>query len=186
MNYLDIIFAIPLLWGLYKGITRGLIVEAATLAAFFLAIWISMHFCDWLAGIFHEKFGATTEYLPLIAFSVLFLGTLLLVFFIAKLAERTVKAGGVGWLNKIFGGIFGILKFALILSLLIFIFEAVERSYPMVKGETKTGSLLYGPISKVAPAILPGLKETSITKYLPAPPDTVSIQLKTPALRPGV
>ncbi len=178
MNYLDIIFAIPLLWGLYKGITKGLIVEAATLAAFFLAVWVSMHFCDWLTRIFHDKFGATTEYLPLIAFAVLFLGILVLVFFVAKLAERTVKAGGLSWLNKIFGALFGVLKFALILSLFIFIFEAIERSYPMIKRETKTGSLLYDPIAKVAPAIIPGLKETEITKYLPAPPDTVNVQIK--------
>lgn len=178
VNYLDILFAVPLLWGLYKGFTRGLIVEAATLAAFFLAVWIAVHFCDWLAGVFHEKFGSTTEYLPLIAFAVLFLGVLVLVFFVAKMAQRTVKAGGLGVVNKIFGGIFGMLKFALILSLFIFIFEAIERSYPMIKTDTKKGSLLYDPVAKVAPAVIPGLKEAEITKYIPAPPDSINIKVK--------
>ncbi len=174
MNYLDIIFAIPLLWGLYKGITKGLIVEAATLAAFFLAIWISVHFCDWLTGIFRDHFGSTTEYLPIICFSVMFLGVLILVFFVAKMADKAVKAGGVGWLNKIGGAVFGTLKFALILSLLIFIFEAIGRSYPMIQQDTKTGSLLYGPISKVAPAIIPGLEGSEITKFIP---DTIRVSV---------
>lgn len=178
MNYLDIIFVIPLLWGLYKGVTRGLVVEAATLAAFFLAVWVAVHFCDWLSGIFHEKFGSTTEYLPLIAFAVLFLGVLVLVFFVAKLAERTVKAGGLSVINKLLGGLFGILKFSLILSLVIFIFEAVEKSYPMIRSDTKSGSLLYDPIAKVAPAVIPGLKGAEITKYIPVPPDTIGVQIR--------
>jgi membrane protein required for colicin V production len=165
MNYLDIILIIPLLWGFYKGITRGLIVEAATIAAFFLAIWVAVHFCDWLTGVAHEKFDS--QYLPLIAFAVLFLGVLILVFFVAKLAERTVKAGALGWLNKLAGAVFGVLKFGLILSLVIFISEAIEKSYPFLKGSTKEGSLLYEPVSKIAPAIIPGLEGSEITKYIP-------------------
>ncbi|MCC7301762.1 MAG: CvpA family protein [Bacteroidia bacterium] len=177
MNYLDILFVVPLLWGLYKGITRGLIVEAATLAAFFLAVWVAIHFCDWLTGLLSAKFGAVTEYLPLIAFAVLFLGVLVLVFFVAKMAERTAKSGGLSVINKLFGAVFGMLKFALIISLFIFIFEAVERSYPMINLETKQGSLLYEPISKVAPAVIPGLKETEITRYIPVMPDTLRVNV---------
>lgn len=177
MNYLDIILVIPLLWGFYKGVTRGLIVEAATIAAFFLAIWVAVHFCDWLTKVAHEKFGSTTEYLPLITFAVLFLGVLVLVFFVAKLAENTVKAGSLGWLNKIAGAVFGVLKFGLILSLIIFISEAVEKSYPFLKGSTKEGSLLYSPVSKIAPALIPGLEGTEITRYIPVK-DSLEINIK--------
>ena len=183
MNFLDIFFAIPLLWGLYKGITKGLIVEAVTILAFFLAVWVSVHFCDWLAVKIGAYSGSSTEYLPLIAFSVLFIGVLVGSFFVARLAERAVKAGSLGWLNKIGGAFFVLLKFGLILSLGIFIYEAVEKSYPMMASETKEKSLLYNPVSKIAPALIPGLQGAEVARFIPGPKDT--IRLDIPLEAPG-
>src|SRR5438105_4595016 len=114
MNYIDIILVIPLLWGLYKGFTKGLIIELASIIALGLAIWGGIKFSDLLTEYIHEHFSWNIKYLPVISFSIIFLGILIGVYAIAKLIEKLAKAVALGFVNKLAGGIFGMLKFGLI------------------------------------------------------------------------
>ena len=166
MNYLDIALCIPLLWGLYKGFTKGLIIEAASIIALGLAIWSGIKFSDFLTGYIHAHFSWDTKYLPVISFAVIFLVILILVYAIAKLIERLVKAISLGFVNKLAGGIFGMLKFGLILSVLIFVLTAIEKNIQFIPAETKQKSLLYEPVGKIAPMIIPGLRESKIGEMM--------------------
>lgn len=162
MNYIDIILAIPLLWGLYKGFTKGFIIEIASLFALGLAIWGGVKFHVFLSDWFVHSIGWTNKYLPIISFALIFIGVLLAVFGIAKLLERIVKAVSLGFVNKLCGAIFGMLKFGLILSVLIFLLEAINRNIEFIPKEIRSKSVLYEPIGKIAPAIIPGLKENKL------------------------
>lgn len=164
MNFIDILICIPLLWGLYKGFTKGLIIEALTLIAFGLALWGGIKFSKFLAQLIHNFLGWTSQYVSVISFGVLFLGILILVYALAKLIERLVKAVSLGFVNKLAGGIFGMLKFGLILSVLIFILNTIESAFggQLIPAETKQKSLLYEPVGKIAPMIIPGLRESKL------------------------
>lgn len=162
MNYIDIILCIPLVWSLYKGFTKGLITEAASLVAFGLGVWGGIHFSELCAAKLSGWFNRHSEYLPVISFALVFLLIVLLVYFIAKLVQRMVEGMALSAFNKIGGAVFGSLKFALIMSVLIFVIDAVEKSYPVVSFEAKKASLLYEPISKIAPLLIPTLKDSKI------------------------
>ena len=56
------------------------------------------------------------------------------------------------------GMLFGILKTALIISIVLVIINSIERRIPFIPEEHKENSLLYQPLSKLAPAIFPYLK----------------------------
>lgn len=157
MNHIDIIICIPLVWGLYRGFVRGLIVEAATLVAFGLGVYGAVHFSGIAAEKLKELFSWDSEYLPITAFAITFLGIIILIFFIAKLIHKLAEGLALGPVNKILGALFGTLKFALVLSVIIFVVDAVEKSYPAVSFEAKNKSLLYKPIGTIAPAVIPGL-----------------------------
>ena len=177
MNYIDIIIIIPLLWGLYKGFTKGLIISAATLIAFGLAVWGGIKFSDFLSMWMRDSMHWTSKYLPLISFSVIFIGILILVFSLAKLLEKFVKAVALGFVNKLAGGIFGMLKFGLILSVLIFVLNAIEKTIQVIPAETKKSSLLYEPIGKIAPMIIPGLEGSKLQQMVSLP-DTIPLNIK--------
>ena len=177
MNYIDIIIIIPLLWGLYKGFSKGLIIEAATLIAFGLAVWGGVKFHDFLSVWMHDSLSWTSKYLPIISFAVIFIGVLLVVFGVAKLVQRFVKAVSLGFLNKLAGAIFGMLKFGLILSVLIFVLNAIEKTVQVIPAETKKSSLLYEPVGKIAPMIIPGLKESKLNEMISVP-DTIPLNIK--------
>ncbi len=166
MNYIDIILVIPLLWGLYKGFTKGLIIEAASIIALGLAIWGGIKFSDFLTGYINQHFSWDTKYLPVISFAIIFLGILTGVYAIAKLIEKLVKAVSLGFINKLAGGIFGMLKFGLIMSVLIFVLNAIEKSVKLMPQETKQKSLLYEPVGKIAPIIIPGLRDSKLGEMI--------------------
>lgn len=162
MNYLDIILLIPLLWGLYRGFSKGLIIEIASVAALFLAVWGGIKFWSIISEWFRNTMEWDWKYLPLLSFAVIFMAVLLTVFGVAKLVERLAKAASLGLLNRMVGALFGVLKFGLLLSALIFLAEAVNKNIPVITEETKNKSFLYTWVQKIAPAIIPGLKKNSI------------------------
>lgn len=181
MNYIDIILCIPLFWGLYKGFTKGLIIEAASLLAFGLGVWGGIHFSDFSANKISEWFNWESPYLPIVSFAITFLIIVIVVYFFAKLIQRMVEGMALGAINKIGGALFGSLKFALVMSVVIFILNAVEKSYPVVSFEAKNESLLYEPIGKIAPLLIPTLKDSKIAELIPAEKDIdidVNIDLK--------
>ena len=164
MNYIDILFIIPLLWGLYKGFSKGLIIEAASLIAFGLAVWGAIKFHDFLSGWMQNSLGWTSKYLPLLSFALIFIGVLLTVFGIARLVEKLVKAVSLGFVNKLGGAVFGMLKFGLLLSMIIFFLEAINKSILFIPEEIKTNSLLYKQVQKIAPFIIPAINESYLVK----------------------
>jgi len=59
VNTLDIILAVPLLYGLYKGFTRGLIVEIASLVGLVLGIYGGVHFSQKTAAVLGDHVNLT-------------------------------------------------------------------------------------------------------------------------------
>lgn len=188
MNYLDIVIAIPLLWGFYRGFMKGAIMEAATLAAFFLGVWGGMYLSDGLAGMIRNWFSSESPYIPIISFAVIFVGILMLVFGVAKLVNKFVDDASLSIINKIAGGALGALKFALLVSLMQFVVAAIEKDVKVVPPEIRQGSLLYEPLEKVAPAVIPGLSDSRLGKMIPGKEDIdvdvdVNLKLKQDSAR---
>jgi membrane protein required for colicin V production len=163
VNWIDIVICIPLVWGSYKGFTKGIIIELATIVALGSGVWLAMKFSELLSSFAKAHWGWDSKYLPVISFCCILLGVLILVYFAGKLVTGVVKAAALGWLNKILGAAFGVLKFALIISILCFVMDAVEKSYPMLTSETKNNSLLYKRVAKIAPFLIPGLKDSKLS-----------------------
>jgi membrane protein required for colicin V production len=182
MNYIDIILCIPIVWGLYKGFTKGLIVEAATFVAFGLGVWGGIRFSDLVATRLKEGFNWNSPYLPVVSFALTFLAIVILVYFIAKLVQRMAEGMALGAFNKIGGAVFGALKFAMVMSVVIFIIDAMEESYPMISFKTKEESLLYKPVGKIAPALIPSLNKSKVASMLPKT-DSVSVNVNVKPLR---
>lgn len=158
MNAIDIVIIIPLLWGAYKGFTKGLIAEVAQIAALLLGIFCALKFSGYASSLLVEKFGMTNQYTPVIAFGIIFLLVVIFVFLISKLVNRLLEKVALGTVNKILGAAFGIAKFTLILSIVFILFNKADEKATLISAETKEKSLLYNPMAKVAMLIFPALQ----------------------------
>ncbi len=156
-TYLDIVFAIPLLWGAYKGYTKGLIIEAASLIALAIGAYGAYKFSDVTSAFLHDEMDMTSEYLPLISFAITFIGIVILIHFFAKLIDRLAKAVALGFVNRILGSVFRILKYAFIISVLLTILNRFDTDQKLISAEIKQKSVLYDPVEQLAPKVFPYL-----------------------------
>jgi len=153
MNYIDLILAVFLVWAAYKGFKNGLIIEVASLAALILGIFGAIKFSGFTADFLVDRFDLTTKYLSLIAFAVTFVIIIVLVHLFARILDKLVKAIALGFINRLAGIVFGVVKIAFILSIVLVILNAINRKTNFLPQEKLEKSLLYGPVFNFAPAI---------------------------------
>ena len=84
----------------------------------------------------------------------------------------------LGGINKVGGAVFGAMKFAMVLSVIIFVMDAIEKSYPLISLKTKEGSVLYKPIGKIAPTLIPALNKSKLNELIPKPDVDVDVNMK--------
>ena len=64
----------------------------------------------------------------------------------------------LGWLNKLLGVVFALIKCILILGVAIFVFEYINTSFNFVSQEYIAQSSLYGVIKDIADTTFPLIK----------------------------
>ncbi|MDA3897033.1 MAG: CvpA family protein [Desulfobacteraceae bacterium] len=166
MNWLDIVILIPALWLGFKGFKNGLVKEIAGLAALFLGLWIAVNFSHYIEGLLSENTNISDDYLPLIAFAVLFIVTVILVHLLSKSIDKLVKSVALGWANQLTGLVFGVAKAVLIIGAVIFILDQViVVELDLIPREITEESLLYQPINELIEFVYPKIKNLHLEEF---------------------
>jgi len=71
----------------------------------------------------------------------------------------------LGGLNKFLGGLFAALKYALIVSVLLNVFNAMDAKFTMIKPKTKLESVGYKPLMSLAPVLWDETRTTTTTDF---------------------
>ena len=159
MNSLDYILFIPLLYGLYRGFTKGLIVELASLLALTLGIYGALHFSSLTFEFLGDYVEINTAYLQLASYGLTFLIIVMLISLTGKILTMLIKLVALGFINRMMGAIFGGIKLLLILSVFILFFERFNKQFGMVKDEVLNASIMYNPIRIQAQQFYPNVIE---------------------------
>jgi membrane protein required for colicin V production len=77
---------------------------------------------------------------------------------VGKMLEATIRLVMLGWVNRLLGVCFSLLKCILILGLVILAFNALNNTFGFVKPEQLADSTLYPIIKNLADSIFPYLK----------------------------
>lgn len=163
MSVIDIVIILPVIWGLYRGFTKGLIVEVASLIALLAGVWGAMKFYKFTENIIENNIDGFEKYLPIIAFAITFIGIVIGIHLLAKIIDKLVKAVALGIVNRIAGAVFGGLKFLLIISALLVIIDKTDNQMHFIEDKTKNESILYKPVLSVAYNIFPSLNSINPT-----------------------
>lgn len=146
MKYIDIILALPLLWGIFIGFKKGLILELATLVALILGVFGAIKFSDVTAEYLVQHVDIPQNYLGLSSFLVTFLLIVIVVFIIGKVLDKLIKVVALGIVNRALGALFGLCKYALIISYLLYFVENLNAKFHFYQEDIKSESLLYEPL----------------------------------------
>ena len=163
-SYLDLIILIPILFGLYKGFTKGLILSLATLLGLLLGIYGGVKFSHITSRYLFEQFEID---IPLVAFSVTFLILVVGVYLLGKLLSKFVDVLALGFVNKLAGAVFGVGKIILILTVLLLFFENVNQRFNLIGEHEIQKSELYSFLKQTSELVFPyfeDLKENTLIK----------------------
>ena len=155
MNWLDVLLLLPLLVGLVRGVMRGLISEVIAIVVVILGIvgariW-APSCSQWLIGQFQWPQGVC----EVVAYVLIFLLIAIVLSIIAKLLSRFLRAIHLGWANRLFGGVFGLLKYGLIVLVVVFAMDRTNQAFhwlddaPVVKS-----SVVYPYMVRTTNALL--------------------------------
>ena len=167
MNYLDIIFLVPMLFALYRGFRKGIIHMIASLAALVLGIIGAIKLRPLFASLLDSLFDISPDYMNVIAFSVAFISIVLAVHLVAFVVEKLIKAVALSLVNRLLGMGFGLLVTAFVISMILWPVNQVNEEKQIIKPERIENYLLYKPLSAIAPAVFPYLKKQEWKEYIP-------------------
>ncbi|MBR5569220.1 MAG: CvpA family protein [Bacteroidales bacterium] len=159
MSILDIILLICFIPALVQGLKKGFISQVIAIISIVVGVWASFEFAniasEWLA----QHIEASGEILRITAFALILIGVFAALGLIGKLLEGILKLVMLNWLNKLLGVLFAFLKTALIVGLMIILFNSLNESFHFVEESALADSVLYPPLKKIAYTTFPYLKE---------------------------
>lgn len=150
MNKTDLILAIMLLLGAWSGYRKGFLMALFSLAAILLGIIGGFRLMGdgvaWLTG----KVDADATLLPYIAFLIIFLVIVVAVKIIGSVLRASIAQTVLGQADQILGALLGIVRYAFLISVLIWILTSIHLLIP--KDWTKD-SKIFPVLEKTAPFI---------------------------------
>jgi len=159
MNVIDIILAVILVAAAINGFVKGFFIELASIASLILGIWAAVEFSGFVRNWLSKYIDWSADAIKLVSFVLIFVFVVLVVHLVATLTEKFVRAIALSIFSRLGGAIFGVLKTAFILSIIMIVIFKIENfTGRIIPEKEKMGSKLYGPIENIAPNILPFLK----------------------------
>lgn len=164
MNWIDAVIVIILILSMITGFINGFVKEVASLAALVLGIWGAIRFSTFTAGKLYDYFDMTGQYVGIIAFLITFGIIVVVIHFIGIIADKLITSISLGFINRLLGIAFGLIKTVLIMSVFFVILNVIDSKRSFLPREKIEQSIFYNPISDIAPALFPIIGEGSFNK----------------------
>lgn len=149
MNYLDIIMGGLILYGAVRGFFKGFIIEAASLIALIAGLVGALLFAAAVSDLLTSYFNFDTVPPAGIVFALIFIVIIVAVNLLARMLTKIIKMAALGIINRIFGVLFGGLKYALVLSALLLLLDQFSFLFQYFDTTILEESILYDPIKTI-------------------------------------
>lgn len=154
MGIIDIVLGALLGYGIYKGFKNGLIVELASLLSLFIGVYVAVKFSSVVGNALGNTIS-TSKSGKVIAFVLTFVAVIVGIHYLAKALSKIVSAVFLGWLNRLSGVAFGLLKTVLIIGIILSLFQKINYENALVSKESQEKSLFFNPVLKTSEFLLP-------------------------------
>lgn len=136
--WIDIIWMILAVYGVWKGWKNGIILSIFTVLAWGIGILAAVKLSAVAAKALHEEFNFESEYMPVLSFLAVFIVIALVIYLIGKALEQIVEIAQLGFLNRLAGIALYVSCYTVIFSVFIWLLDQVSLITPFVKQQSKT------------------------------------------------
>ena len=158
MSIVDIILLICFVPALISGIRKGFISQVISIVSLIGGVWVSYEFSEPVGAWLSQYIETTENVLKLISFIIIMIAVFAGLALVGKLLEGIINFVMLGWVNKLLGVVFALLKTGLIVGLAIMLFCSLNNSLHLVSDEVLAESVLFTPLKNAAYTVFPYLK----------------------------
>ncbi len=159
MSIPDIILLICFIPAVFRGLSKGFVEQLTALLSIIIGAWLAYRFGgtlgEWAAPYLHVD----GRILKIICFTLIIIIAAVLLFLVGKMLTGVIKIVMLGWLNRLLGVVFALLKTALLLGLALMLFDTLNGSLGLVDEQTLDSSFMYSGLKDFTDAVFPYLKK---------------------------
>ena len=159
MNVLDIILLICFVPALVQGLRKGFISQVIAIISIIAGVWLSARFSAAVSEWIAQYIQGSEQVLKVVSFALIFIAVIAGLALLGRLIEGTVKLIMLGWLNRLLGVVFSLVKAALIVGLVIMAFCSLNNTFQLVSEDVLNQSVLFPPLKNMAYTVFPYLKD---------------------------
>ncbi|HLW41892.1 MAG TPA: CvpA family protein [Flavobacterium sp.] len=159
MIVVDLLIAVLLGYGLYKGLRNGLIISVVSLVALIAGIYFSLRFSFFARELLLEHTRWNPNVTTVAAFFITFVTVLIFLHLLGKLMTKIVETLALGFVNKLAGALFEGLKMVLIVSVFLNLFQKINHNNLIVSEEQLNESVFYQPLQEVSKKVFPLMEQ---------------------------
>jgi membrane protein required for colicin V production len=146
----DIVLVILIILGAYSGYRDGFIVSLFSLVAIVLGMLGGFKLMGSFMILLSNKYNIDEKVLPYLAFGLVFIIIVIAVNLLGKLIKTTLDKSILGWFDKGAGALFGTVRMAFMISILLWIIDSLKVPFPK---EWVENSWLHTNTANFAPMV---------------------------------
>lgn len=143
MNTIDVIVGLLLAYSLFRGLTKGFVIEISGMIALFLGIMGAFKFSSYIGKYLSSYVDWNSKIIQAVSFILLFIGIIYAISLLAKMLTKALKIVALGGLNRLIGGLFGVIKWCVILSALTLVFKEINSFMTLMSPAILEESIAY-------------------------------------------
>lgn len=147
---IDIAVLVLLIIAIFKGFSKGLVVGFFSFLGIIIGLAAAIKLSAVAASYLGKNVNISQQWLPVIAFALVFIIVVILVRLVAKALENITKIAMLGWLNKLGGVFFFLLIYLFIFSIILF----YANNLNLLNKETIQHSIAFPYLQPLAPKII--------------------------------
>jgi membrane protein required for colicin V production len=147
---IDILFLVLIIFAIYQGLTKGLILGIFSFLGFVIGIVAAIKLSAVVATHLKGDNDGFNRWLPVISFLLVFIVVIILVSLLGKLTKKIAKVAMLGWLDSLLGLILYVVLYTIIFSIFLFFAEKIGA----VSAQTITASRLYPYVHSWGPSLI--------------------------------
>lgn len=147
---LDILYLIVMVFAVFKGISRGLILGLFSIIAFVVGLAAALKLSAVVASRLQESTSMSGGWLPVLSFLLVFIAVVIIINIIARIIDKSFDVAMMGWVDSLGGVILYVLLYTILFSVLLFFAEKLGLAGP----ETIADSVTYPYIQPWGPVVM--------------------------------
>lgn len=157
MNYIDMFVMVLLIYAVFRGITRGLVLQLASLAALLAGVFAALKLSGFTARYLEQRWTFNYEYLYIISLAITFALVFILINLLGKMLEKMVETAHLSFFNKLAGAFFNVFKVMLIVGVILLFIDRIDKQVSILPKNAREGSFFYKPVTSLTLFLFPDL-----------------------------